>query len=223
VPFLYAHPNERMLQIHLRIGHAPLGRMIRFARPTRLGRGGLVGRIGTFGLSVARPDRLWTGRDDYEIESKSLPVELDDLFEGVQSTLGTALVRDRRYLTWRFIDCPTDKYHFVLARRRSRLTGYLVFSVAKDQILVKDWLGEDARAVRSLFSAAIDHGLAARTASVSVTMLETHRDRSLIHSLGFGRRPESSMSIVYAHESLPWRVDVTSADAWYMTVGDRDV
>jgi hypothetical protein len=98
-----------------------------------------------------------------------------------------------------------------------------VFSVAKDQILVKDWLGEDARAVRSLFSAAIDHGLAARTASVSVTMLETHRDRSLIHSLGFGRRPESSMSIVYAHESLPWRVDVTSADAWYMTVGDRDV
>ena len=222
-PFLYAHPNERMLQIHIRVGHSPLGRMIRFARPTRFGPQGIVGRLGTLGLSVVRPDRLWPGMDDYDIESNSLPVEIDDLFERVRSTLGTALVRDVRYLSWRFIECPTDEYRFVLARRGPRLTGYLAFCVSKDQLQVKDWLGEDTRAVRTLFSAAIDQAFTAQVASASVTMLETHRDLGVIRSLGFARRAESSVTITYAPESLPWRADVASADAWYMTVGDRDV
>ena len=60
-------------------------------------------------------------------------------------------------------------------------------------------------------------------ASASVTLLETHRDMGLIKRLGFVQRPESSTSIAYAPEGLPWRSDVMSADAWYMTVGDRDV
>jgi hypothetical protein len=77
--------------------------------------------------------------------------------------------------------------------------------------------------VRTLFSAAIDQACAINAASASVTLLETHRDRSLIRSLGFATRPETSTSITYAPEYLPWRADVISADAWYMTVGDRDV
>jgi len=184
---------------------------------------GIVGRLGTLGLSVVRPDRFWPGADDYDIESTSLPGEIDNLFQRVRPTLGTALVRDVRYLSWRFIECPTDEYRFVLTRRGSRLTGYLAFCVSKDQLQVKDWLGEDARAVRTLFSAAIDQAFTAQAASASVTMLETHRDLGVIRSLGFARRSESSMSITYAPEGVPWRADVTSADAWYMTVGDRDV
>jgi hypothetical protein len=91
------------------------------------------------------------------------------------------------------------------------------------QLNIKDWLGVDRRAVRTLFSAAIDRAAGADAASASVTLLETHRDRDLIRSLGFARRPETSTSITYASEGLAWRADVTSGDAWYMTVGDRDV
>jgi predicted acetyltransferase len=222
-PFLYAHPNDRMLQIHVRVGHQPLGRMVRLARPTRLTDRGIIGRIGTLGLRAARVDRLGSPRDEYEIEISSLPADLDDLFEQLRPTLGTALVRDVRYLTWRFLDCPLHEYRFVLARRASQLSGYLVFCVTNDQLLIKDWLALDTRAVRTLFSAAIDQAYAANAASASVTLLETHRDRSLIRGLGFATRPETSTSITYAPESLPWRADVMSADAWYMTVGDRDV
>jgi hypothetical protein len=222
-PFLYAHPNDRMLQIHIRVGHQPLGRMVRLARPTRLADRGWVGRIGTLGLRAARVDRVGSRRDDYEIEFSSLPADLDVLFEQLRPTLGTALVRDVRYLTWRFLDCPLHEYRIVLARRGSRLSGYLAFCVTNDQLLVKDWLGLDSRAVRTLFSAAIDQACAVNAASASVTLLETHRDRSLIRSLGFATRPETSTSITYAPECLPWRADVISADAWYMTVGDRDV
>jgi hypothetical protein len=224
IPFLYAHPNDRMLQIHLRVGHQPLGRMIRLARPIRVGDNeGLVGRLGTMALRSARLDRVAFGRDAYSVESGSLPEELDELFERCRSTLGTALIRDARYLRWRFLDCPLHSYRFVLARRGSRLTGYLAFSVANNQLFVKDWLGVDARAVRTLFSAAIDEACSAGVSSVSVTLLETHRDVRLIQRLGFFGRPETSTSITYAAESLPWRADVMSADAWYMTVGDRDV
>ena len=77
--------------------------------------------------------------------------------------------------------------------------------------------------MRTLFSAAIDEAIAAGANSASVTFLETHRDQRLLRSLGFARRPETSTSVIYAAESLSWRADVISPDAWYMTVGDRDV
>lgn len=220
--FLYAHPNDRMLAIHQRVGHQPLGRMIRLARPTRISGRGPVRQIGNLGLRAARLDRL-RGRDDYEIEGRSLPAELDQLFEKALPGLGTALVRDVRYLTWRFLEYPLCDYRFVLARRGSLLVGYLVFCVTNGQLHVKDWLGIDDRAVRTLFSAAIDQALSADVASASVTMLRTHRDHSLISGLGFVTRPETSTAVTYAPGPVAWRADVLSSDAWYMTVGDRDV
>ena len=111
----------------------------------------------------------------------------------------------------------------MLARRRSELTGYLVYCVTNGQLNIKDWLGVDRRAVRSLFTAAVDQACATDATSASVTLLETHRDRQLIRSLGFAVRPETSTSITYVAEGLPWRSDVMSPEAWYMTVGDRDV
>jgi hypothetical protein len=220
--FLYAHPNDRMLPIHLRVGHQPLGRMIRLARPTRLARRDAVGRLGNIGLRLARVDRLGSV-DDYEIASTSLPAEIDGLFDRTRHTLGTALVRDRQYLTWRFLEYPLCEYRFVLARRKGALSGYLVYAVTGGQLHIKDWIGTDARAVRTLFSAAVSEAIAAGAASASVTLLENHRDRELIARLGYGRRPETSTAIVYAPAAFDGRDGVTSAAAWYMTVGDRDV
>jgi hypothetical protein len=221
-PFLYAHPNDRMLQIHLRVGHQTLGRMIRLARPTRVNGAGILHTIATSGLRLARPERLLL-RDEYEIESTVLPAELDELFERVRPSLGTALVRDVKYLRWRFLECPLSEYRFVIARRGPRLTGYLAFCFTQGHLTIKDWLGIDHRAVRTLFGAAVEQACMADVSSASVTLLETHRDVQLIRALGFSTRPETSTSITYAPETLPWRAAVTSPQAWYMTVGDRDV
>ena len=221
-PFLYAHPNDKMLQIHMRVGHSPLGRMIRMARPTRLARRDILGRIGTFALRHARVDRLSARTDDCSVE-RSLPDSVDSLFDRVRKDLGTALVRDSRYLQWRFAECPLQQYGFILSRRRAELSGYLAYTIANEQLQIKDWLGMDTTAVRSLFLAAVDEAVRADVASASVTLLETHRDRAAIRALGYAVRPETSTSITYAPEQLPWRSEVMSADAWYMTVGDRDV
>jgi hypothetical protein len=221
-PFLYAHPNDRMLQIHLRVGHQPLGRMLRLARPTRVKNGHLTGRIATAGIRAIRPDR-WLGRRDEWTLAAAFTGGVDDLFDRLRLQLGTMLVRDVRYLTWRFLECPLQEHRIVLASRGNSLTGYLVFSIANDQLHVKDWLGQDRRAVRTLFSAVLDEACAADVASASVTLLETHPDRDAIRALGFATRPDSSTSITYAPASLPWRGDVMSPEAWYMTVGDRDV
>jgi hypothetical protein len=222
-PFLYAHPNERMLQIHLRVGHQPLGKMIRLARPTAVRGSGVVNRLGTLALRAARHDRLWRGGDECEVVSGSLAADVDDLFERMRRCVGTALVRDGRYLSWRFGECPVGDYRFILARRGGRVSGYLAYGLAGGQLNVKDWLGLDARAVRALFSAAVDEACRADASSASVTLLETHRDLPVIRRTGFLPRPEVSTAITYAAESLAWRADVMSADAWYMTVGDRDV
>jgi hypothetical protein len=223
VPFLYAHPNDRMLQIHLRVGHQPLGRMIRLARPTMIKRDSLAGRIGTIALRAARHDRFWPGGDDHRCVSGELPAGIDALFDAVRPRLGTALIRDSRYLSWRFVDCPMGDFRFIVTRRKGEITGYLVYESKRGQLNIKDWLGIDARAVRALFTGAVDEACKIDAASASVTLLETHRDLPVIRRAGFVRRPETSTAITYAADSVPWRPDVTSADAWYMTVGDRDI
>lgn len=223
-PFLYAHPNDRMLQIHLRVGHQPLGTMIRLARPVRVAAGGgIAARVGTLALRLARPERVLAWGDTITVAGGPLPADVDGLFERVRGDIGTALVRDARYLTWRFLDCPLHEYRFALARRGGELAGYLAFCLSGGQLLVKDWLGVDARAVRALFGAAIDEAIAADAASASVTLLDTHRDIGVLRSMGFAQRAETSTSITYVPDHVPWRADVANGAAWYMTVGDRDV
>ena len=60
-------------------------------------------------------------------------------------------------------------------------------------------------------------------ASASVTLLDTHPQITLLRRCGFARRPETSTVITYAPEGSRWRDAVSTSDAWYMTVGDRDV
>jgi Acetyltransferase (GNAT) family len=64
------------------------------------------------------------------------PSECDALWEAVAKDglnpaapghgLSLTIVRDRKYLNWRFVECPVRKYHILLARRQGRLSGYAV-------------------------------------------------------------------------------------------------
>lgn len=40
--------------------------------------------------------------------------------------LAFTIIRDRAFLTWRFVSCPIQKYHILLSRRQGKLTGYAV-------------------------------------------------------------------------------------------------
>jgi hypothetical protein len=220
-PFLYAHPNDRMLPVHLRVGHLRLARMVRFAKPLRLPVNGVAGALSGTALRMAGIDWLPRPADDIETVDDRLGPEFDELFDAVER-LGTALVRDSRYLDWRFRRSPSPDV-LLTSRRNGRLTGFVAWTQHGDIAHIKDWLALDARAWRALFGALLRTARERRLHSISVIALETNPDLKWFRQFGFVPRPDSSTAVSYAPEGSPYRAGVTNADAWFMTVGDRDV
>ena len=224
-PFLYAHPNDRMLPVHMRVGHRALAQMVRYGKVLRANTGmPLLDDISSGLLRLTGVD-LFVGRST-EVElatSWPAPSELDALDERVGERLGTALVRDAAYLAWRFHRNPFESVEMLLARRGGRLCGYLAFVVKGGNCLVKDWLA-DSRADRdALFASLLNELRRRRVARVSVIALETHPDLPRLRQFGFSKRPDSSTAVVYSAEGYPAKGAVLDPAAWYMTVGDRDV
>ena len=155
-PFLYAHPNDRMLPVHLKAGHAPLGRMLRYAKPLHIRTGWhLADSVGSAALRFAGGDVLVRQTQDVQLVVSAVGSEFDDLYERADARLGTALVRDAAYVTWRFQRLPADKHEIVITRRDSVLTGYLAFSVRDRVAHLKDWLTVDNTSRDQLFAGFI--------------------------------------------------------------------
>jgi hypothetical protein len=224
-PFLYAHPNDRMLPVHMRVGHHALAQMVRYGKVLRTSTGmKVMDDLSSGMLRFAGTDVLVRRRGKAELaDSWPTPQELDDLDERVRLKIGTALVRDAAYLSWRFRKNPFEPVELLVAHQKGRLSGYLTF-VAKDgSCSVKDWLAEAHGDRDALFASLLHELRRRRVARVSVIALETHPDLPRLRQFGFARRPDTSTAVVYAAEGYPARGAVLDPAAWYMTVGDRDV
>jgi GNAT superfamily N-acetyltransferase len=223
--FLYAHPNDRMLQIHLRVGHQPLAKMHRYAKPLQFAPAGtLLNRWATAGLRLLGSEALVRVTGDVQIvTSETLPADIDDVYQEVQQRLGTAVVRDRRYLNWRFHTTPQRETETLILRANGRPTAYVVFSLKNGAMTIKDWLAIEAGPRDQAFVACLREARRRGAASATVSALETHPDISALRRLGFARRPESTTVVTYATEGTSVREAVTDATTWYMTLGDRDV
>ena len=221
--FLYAHPNDRMLPVHLRVGHSPLAKMRRFARPLRVATGrAIVDSVGTRLLSVI--DSFARVKHEAEVVSSGpLPVDVEHVYDAVKDRIGTAVVRDRRYLDWRFNTNPEERTEAVITRDHGNASGYLVFTMKGTTATVKDWLAVDPDALGQLFRAFLREVRKREATSASLIALETHPDLPAIRRWGFMQRPESSTAVTYAAERYPFRPMVSDPSRWYMTLGDRDV
>jgi hypothetical protein len=222
-PFLYAHPNDRMLQIHLKVGHQPLGKMVRYAKLLRPRTGWRAAdALAAAALRTVGADLWVRSRHDVELVT-GLGDEVTGLYEAVAPRLGTSIVRDATYLRWRFSENPAASDEILAARQRGRLTGYLVFAVDGVGALIKDWVALDGEAWNSLFAACLTELRRRAVRSVSAIALETHPDIPRFRRFGFFPRPGSSTAVTFAGSGYPQRSDVTAPDAWYMTAGDRDI
>jgi hypothetical protein len=213
-----------MLQIHLKVGHQPLGRMVRHAKLLRPRTGWRAAdALGAGMLRAAGLD--WWVRSRHEAElvtEAALGDQVSELYDKVASRMGTTLVRDWTYLRWRFCQNPAATDEIVVTRRSGRLTGYLVFAMSDSGALIKDWVASDGEAWNGLFAACLGELRRREVQSVSVIALETHPDVARLWRFGFTARPGGFTAVTYADSAYPRRSDVTAPDAWYMTVGDRD-
>ena len=236
VDFLYAHPNAKMQLIHEKVGHSPVGTMVRYAKPLltaehwkgRLKGSWLpaaVGKLTDAALRLRSPE--WRHRSTFAtrlVESPVFDDRFDRLFERAGTTRRVVGVRDSRYLDWRYARNPIYRTHAILAEDGEQLAGYLLFTRDEATVHVKDVLvDDDGAAARDLIAELIGLSRKTRTASISAAVLEGHPLEETLADFDFARRPDCSQMFGYAPAESLLREVVLDRKSWMLSAGDRDV
>lgn len=174
IAFAYGFPGERHLRLGgIELGYRPIGAPAHLAR--ELGAGAPPpGRGRLFGPRV-RPFRSF-GRS------------ADALWRRVRVDYPFSLVRDARYLNWRFRDNPVRKYHFfALTGPLGDWRGWLVLSIEEKAARIVDLLlpRRLPAGAEGLVEEALAFAARSGAATASVFMPAHSPARPLIDRLGF--------------------------------------
>lgn len=234
--FLYAHPNNRLAEIHRLVGHEPVGSMIRLVRPLQLG--AYIGdrlhspRIGGLAGAVLDPLYRLGCRETWRrpctdvrfVPNVRFDGRFDELFERHVHRRRVLGVRDAAYLTWRYGQNPQYATDSLLVEHGERLAGYLLFMEAEGRGMIKDVFPADAPdLVASLLQAAVRTGWSLGWRSLSIGLLEQSPLLPVLHACGFRLRSDRTQMFAFAPANAGWRDAVYSPACWFLNSGDRDV
>ncbi len=238
VPFLYAHPNERMEVIHLRAGHQKISRMVRFALPLKTERY-LKEKISPSVLAklLAWPadsvlrlrfalKRLKGAQGTFR-SRVNCTAEHQHLFEAMKRQFRVIGTRDTVYLNWKFARHPNfnyEQYDFVAD---GQLRGTVFFLVKNNVIHLTDVMCDDFdRYALPLFANLVsDVYRTGKAEALSFIIQEHNPIISYLQTVGFKRRDDATSAVIaYANaEQQPELAPVVlNPNNWFMTVGDRD-
>jgi GNAT superfamily N-acetyltransferase len=236
VDFLYAHPNARMQLIHDKVGHQPVGTMLRYVKPLKAAEylrrkmGGkvlpaVVGPIADAALSLSSYERRHKPITATRfVECPTFDLAFDRLFADAAPQRRFVGRRDATYLNWRYADNPLYRTHALLAESAGRLAGYLLFTVDDATAVVKDCFTADwAGVAGDLLAALVAHARRIGLTSVSTILLAGHPAEDALRLFGFRRREDTSQMYGYAPAGSPLAESVCNPAAWLLAVGDRDV
>jgi Acetyltransferase (GNAT) domain len=167
-------------------------------------------------------------------EVSEFPESMDDFWQRASAPHKIISIRDEKYLTWRFRDCPTRSYKILIAEGNGELAGYLVYRVFEKDGLrmgaLMDMLVEPGRrdVLNALLSKAIAELRAARVDAIMALMVHDRLYFPALRRLGFAKLPERfnprTFNLVCRElvEGLP-QEEATTARNWFITLGDFDV
>lgn len=231
-PVIFGTPNARSEAVVRRAGYREVGKVVRMARVVR-SRDFLARYIPAWLAAPASlvidplldlRSRLSGPRDArYRCEWCERPDEaFDALWSRIRLPDRLVGVRDRAFLTWRFVDSPYHHHRFVkVLARDGRLAGYGVCRTDGVAMHVTDFLvdpeaqGAFACLWRELARAAYREGLR----SLSVTFMGDDETRRSLEGLGMVARAEQP---VYAAFDESIGVDLGKPSGWYLTNADED-
>ncbi|MBI4881596.1 MAG: GNAT family N-acetyltransferase [Planctomycetes bacterium] len=170
--------------------------------------------------------RIGAGAVDVR-EVQTFAPAVHDLFEHHGARSGLVQRRDVRYLTWRYLECPTVRYRVLEARARDgELRGVLVLRIGwlgRPLAPLVDWIvpGEDREALAGLARAAAELARAA-----GVTCLETwvppwSAHARTLQEIGFAA--DDSTFNLCIRVFGPSFDENWAKEHWFFTMGDSDI
>ena len=175
-------------------------------------------------LTSARP----VGSDTVEVrEVTALTDEYDALWTRARSSFTTVVRRDRRYLTWKYLQCPFRSYRILEARMKGDLTGWAVTRPEDDASsfprgIVIDLFSDtgDRATAEGLIDAAVQEFRARGYARAETYCM--HRGLgAAFKRLGF-RTGRTAVQYTLAHRHAS-AAPLSSQESWGLTLGDGDL
>jgi hypothetical protein len=175
--------------------------------------------------------------DDYTIKPcppGELPDGLEALLKESSISDRISVVRDSRYLEWRYLEKPFFTYEIYTVTKQGALCGYFVIYVAEKLALKTVYVMEcsstnDSSEIYSAMLRKLDEiALERKADSISMLLMQNHPQYRLFRRSGFIRVPKKLLpqKIYFAAKVLSEKIDTTYArdpKNWYITWGDLDV
>jgi hypothetical protein len=230
-------PKRRDLRLGARAEHLrPLVRVLdagplleRFAHSRALG------KIGAGATAAARLvshpfRRRSNNRDGKVVRLEAFDDRVDVLWERARRADTAMVIRDHRYLNWRYIDRPDAKYLVYGFERGAELEGFLVARSTTYEGMswgyLVDFLAPEnsPAALSALVDTAVDE-LRRLGASAVVCYLTDDAARSVLYRRGFFPAPQRSpiRFVLFLPEGSAHFKRFTEPSSWYLTMGDGDL
>jgi GNAT superfamily N-acetyltransferase len=165
------------------------------------------------------------GMEEIEIERVgSLDDPFDDFWQKVYSLHPIMGIRNRNYLTWRYLQHPTRNYTIFRAIKNGEMRGYIVLRKVEllnfNSAVIVDLLALDEGALSALVGRGIQHSRQEGADLLGFMVPRGHPYDKILRRRGFLPSPKTFQFMIYLHSN---REIFLSPEKWYVNWGDTDV
>jgi len=179
---------------------------------------------------IIRSADLWPAWGQSIKKIDSFDHRADDLWRRVSSTIGNAIIRDARYLNWRYCSPKRPLYHVFAALKKSNLVGFVAIGIKTDpnnlkEALILDLLAQDHSQIITarLLLAALKFALKNRCHVLRAWTLKHSPYFRHLRAAGFIKR--KSLAYLCLRPCTPnpnLARQIMNPSAWHVTMGDSD-
>jgi len=227
-------PNEKAEMVLLRAGFQVLGNLTRLTKPLRSQY--FIKRY----LDVPFITRGLSGSIDFILESKYLgrssgrfvfeklsefDSRIDTLWKKAAGQHPIMGVRNRAYLTWRYLRAPHNRHQIVamIPAQSSEMVGYIVYQVRERSARIVDFLTlgekEDAKALLAGF---VDFQRKEGMQAVSLWHVGGEELEEVLQEVGFFFRENKEKVLIFIPPGSSFRAVLAKKENWYLLPGDND-
>ena len=153
---------------------------------------------------------------------------LDDPFDGfwqkVYSLHPIMGIRNRNYLTWRYLQHPNRSYTIYRAKKSGEMTGYIILRKVEllnfNSAVIVDLLALDEVTLTALVEKGIHHSRQEGADLLGFMVPQGHFYYNILRKMGFLPSLKRFLFMIYPHSS---RDIFLSPEKWYVNWGDTDV
>ena len=185
----------------------------------------LVGGITRFFYSLFFHVKRVRSLEGIDIEEvKIFNDSFDRFWEKALSLYPMMGVRDRTFLSWRFLQNPFRRYTIYRSMEREEMTGYLILRKVDllkfNSAVIVDLLALNNRALIALIQKGIQHSQKVGADLLGCMIPQKHPYHQILKGSGFLPSRKTFLLMVYRQGEKKVSLD---PEAWYVNWGDTDV